>query len=104
MAIIQELNNNDSVFPDVSWTSEFLNCSNSFEVIFTAFCSQNFECVIQWAVDDNHDIIASETHAVTGGDSYTFCERVKFRKVRFIVQNIAVQPSILRTNGFFFSQ
>jgi hypothetical protein len=102
MPEIRELWNNDSVHASATWESEWLDVSSVLDLVFTGFVSQNYDIGIRWAIDNNFQPLAEEVFSVTGGDSYTFCKVVKFRKVQFFIRNIAVTPCILRSNGFFF--
>jgi hypothetical protein len=103
MPEILDLYQNDGVFPAVGWTSQWLNCSSSFQVLFNTFESSDCEIGVRWAVDNNFEVIDEEIFPVTGGISESITREVKTRFVQFFVQNIAVQPSILRSNGFFFT-
>jgi hypothetical protein len=93
---------NDPVYPDPTYVTEWFNISSSQSLVFTAYCDQDFDMVIDWAVDSQYQIIDTDVKSQLGSDTGEFFIPVKTRFARFSVINIAASPSILRVQGFFF--
>ena len=104
MPEIDSVYQNEAAFAPAFWDSQWYNTSNSKDLSFTSFCSENYELGVRWSIDDTHSVIEEESVAILAGVSGTFISGVKSRFVQVFVKNIAVQPSQLQTQAFFFSQ
>lgn len=102
MSEIREVYINNPTYPNITYITEWLNVSSSVSLTFTIFEDNNCDIVLDWAIDNNYNIINTETTALIGGNSTTIYTPVKNRFVRLSVINIAVQPSVLEVQGFHY--
>lgn len=102
MSEIREVYVNNPIYPNNSYISEWLNVSSSLSLTFTIFEDNNCDVVLDWATDNNYNIINTETTALVGGNSLTIYTPVKNRFVRLSILNIAIQPSVLELQGFHY--
>ncbi|MHA2039582.1 MAG: hypothetical protein ACW98X_24440 [Promethearchaeota archaeon] len=89
-------------YPDPTYVTEWFNVSSSQNIVFTAFSDQNFDMVVEWSVDNQHQIIDTDVKNIVGGSTGEFFLPIKSRFARLSVINIASNPAVLRVQAFFF--
>jgi hypothetical protein len=102
MPEILQVYNNDLTYAIATYDSDWINCTSSKILVWTVYNDKAFDMGVRWAVDDQFQVIDTDTISVLAGNTGELFFNVKARFVRFFVANIAVQPSILKTQGFFF--
>lgn len=102
MPELLEVFNNDPNFGSTSYVSEWINCSNSQYVVWTVYNDQNFDMEVRYAVDDQYQVIRTDTKSIIGGQTGEIFADVISRFVQFVVVNIAATPNNLKTQGYFF--
>lgn len=92
---------NNSTYNLTSYTSDWISSPSFQYATLTVYCSSNCNIYIEFAVDDNYQIIATDTDIVIGGSSNTIRTLIKTRYLRFRIDSIAIQPSILIVQSFY---
>ena len=103
MPLVKEVNFNDPTFPNPTFISEWINLEASSYTVYTVFCSENCDLVINWAVDDGFQIIDSTTVSLTGGTTEEIIPISKALFAQYTVINIASNPANLKVQLFFYS-
>jgi hypothetical protein len=102
MPILNEVSINDDSYNDPSFTTEWIDVSSANNLVFTSYCSQNYDVGYALAVDSNHFIIKQVVNSVLAGESFEYFLPVEARFIQFFVNNIAANPCQLKCQGFFF--
>ena len=104
MPIIKEVFVNNNTYPDPTYVSEWINLESSSYTVFTVFCSENCSLQINWAVDDQYQVIDSDSVNLIGGDTEEIVSLTKTRFVQYTVISIASNPCTLRLQAFFWQR
>jgi hypothetical protein len=102
MSEILEVYQNEPAYGLASWDSDWINVSSSKTLTFTAFSDQNYDIGIRYAVNETGVVIDTDVVSVLANNAYTFHVPVQNRFAQFFILNIAANPCILRTQGFFY--
>jgi len=92
---------NNQAYAQTSRQSEWINVSIASNLSYIVYCSENCQCVIEWSVDDDFQIVRTDTFNLVGGSTLNIHIPVKFRYARFNVNNILSVPCDLKCQLFF---
>lgn len=92
---------NDPVYGPASYIPPFLFLGDIDDLRFTIYCSSNCDFGIEWAVDRNYEIIATDTFQALGGVEQQIEVPITARYGRIFVNTIATTPSNLKVQIFF---
>ena len=98
---ITDLFFNDPTYALTSRTKDWLNVSAANSITYSVYCSEDCDMVINWAVDDQFEIIETNTSSLTGGNAKTIYMSIKAHFTRFNVTSIVSTPNDLKTQVFF---
>jgi hypothetical protein len=95
-----ELFNNNPAYNSPTFVSEWLNISSSNSLYIIVFSSSAYTCTIDYTIDDQYQIISTES---TFSEANTSKEFVLYAKTRFLRLTVSglTNPCILRTQGWF---
>jgi Collagen triple helix repeat (20 copies) len=102
MPELREIFQNTAAFNDAAYESAFIYVSDVNSIKFTVYCDQNCDFGWRWAVDNNFQVIDTDTYNLVGGTSQDQLKPITSRYVQFYVNNFGSLPVDLKTQGFFF--
>ena len=92
---------NDTTYASTSRTSEWINISTATSLTYSVYCSENCDPEIKWSVDEDHQVIETNTYPLVGGTTVKVYTPIKFRYAQFNVTSIAANPTDLKVDFFF---
>lgn len=103
MPLIKDIFLNDTNYPDSTYTSEWTNLESSSYTVFTVYCSEDCDIVVNWAVDNQFQIFDTDTVSLTGGTAEEIVLGTKASFAQYQVLNIASTPSDLKLQAWFYT-
>ena len=102
-AELHDVFQNSPTFATTTWESKWLFLADISFLQYTVYCDQNCTMGIRWAVDNNHQVVYTETEPVIASVTSEIYTNIKARYRQFFVNSIASNPCILRTQAFYTS-
>jgi hypothetical protein len=84
-----------------TWTSEWINISSSQTIVFSAFSTVDYDMIVNWSMDDNHDIVDTDTKSVLANQADELFLPVKTRFIQCSLTFVS-NPVDFKTQFFFF--
>ena len=104
MPELNQVFQNSPTYGNSSWVSDFIYLGDISTIKFTVYCDQNCDFGLRWAVDNQYQVITTDTNTLTGGAEESVMVPITSRYCQFFVNNIASNPCDLKTQAFFFDQ
>lgn len=103
MPKIRDWQVNETAYATSSYISSWENLSSSKYYTITIFCDVNCDVVIEYAFDDDLQIVRTDTTALVGGSTFELTSPLVTNFVRVSTINIASNPCDLKFQGFFYT-
>jgi len=104
MPEIQQVFQNTPNFNNSSFETQFIFLGDISTLKFTVFCDQNCDFGFRWSVDNNFQVIDTDTFSLTGGTTGEVIQPITARYCQFFVNNFASLPVDLKTQSFFLNK
>lgn len=92
---------NDPSYPDTSFITEWVNLVSANSIYIITFCSSDAVIQLDYAVDDSHEIILTETRNILSNIATEIYIPVKSRFLRISISGIS-PPANLKNQAFFY--
>lgn len=92
---------NDPIYPNPTFETEWINIVSANSIYITTFCSSNGSIQLDYAVDNNHEIILTETRKLEASIASEIYIPVKARFIKQLI-TISSSPSNLKNQMFFY--
>ena len=94
---------NDTAYPDPTYEPPFTFVGDVSVLKYTIFCSVDCEFGFRWSVDNQYQVISTDTYQLTGGNEESVSMPITARYVQIFVNNIASNPCDLKVQVFFLT-
>ena len=95
---------NDTSYPDATYGPPFTFVGDVNALKYTIFCSVDCEFGFRWSVDNQFQVISTDTYQLTGGNEESILVPITARYVQIFVNNIASNPCDLKVQVFFLNK
>lgn len=93
---------NNLAYPDTSFITEWVNITSANSLYITTFCSSDALVQLDYAVDNDYEIILTETRNILSNITSEIYIPVKSRFIRISILNIT-PPVNLKNQAFFYN-
>ena len=83
MPEIREVFQNSPNFNSSSFETQFIFLADISSLKFTVFCSENCDFGFRWAVDNQLQVIDTDTFSLTGGNTQEILQPITSRYCQF---------------------
>ena len=94
---------NDTAYPDPTYEPPFTFVGDVSLLKYTIFSSVDCEFGFRWSVDNQFQVISTDTYQLTGGNEESVSMPITARYVQIFVNNIASNPCDLKVQVFFLT-
>ena len=94
---------NDTAYPDPTYEPPFTFVGDVNALKYTIFSSVDCEFGFRWSVDNQLQVISTDTYQLIGGNEESVLVPITARYVQIFVNNIASNPCDLKTQVFFLT-
>ena len=94
---------NNTSYPDATYEPPFTFVGDTSALKYTIYCSVNCDFGFRWCVDNQYQVISTDTYSLTGGTEQSITVPITARYVQIFVDNIASNPCDLKTQVFFLT-
>ena len=94
---------NDTAYPDATYEPPFTFVGDVNALKYTIYCDVDCEFGFWWAVDNQYQVISTDTYQLTGGSEESITLPITARYVQIFVNNIASNPCDLKVQVFFLT-
>jgi hypothetical protein len=101
MPELSDLFINDVVYPNTSFVTDWVNLVSANSIYITSFCSSDAVIQLDYAVDENHEIILTDIRNISAGVAIEIYLPVKTRFLKLSILGIS-PPANLKNQAFFY--